>query len=203
VVPYPGAEGDAVTRELQHGDPRGSAWRPGEADVSIRPGWFWHEAEDAKVKTPSQLLDLYVSSVGRNAGLLLNVPPNRAGLLSDPDVAALKTSGNARTAWFSRDLAASAFVRHEAGSVALTLGKTAEFDTIVLREEIARGQMVETFTVDTDDGDRWRRIASGTTIGAKRILRISPVTADRVRVSMQSTLGRPGLAGVALCKSQP
>ena len=201
VVPYPGAEGDAVTRELQHGDPTGSVWRPGEADVSIRPGWFWHPAEDAKVKSPSALLDLYVSSVGRNAGLLLNAPPNRAGLLSDPDVANLKAFGDNRAAWFTHDFAASAFVRHGPGDVVLTLAKPAEVDTIVLREEIERGQMVETFTVETDDGTRWRTAATGTTIGAKRIVRINPVTAGRVRVGMQSSLGRPSLAAVALHRS--
>src|SRR4029077_14650915 len=96
VVPYPGAQGSGVIEELQHGDPRGAVWRPGEADVSIRPGWFWHPAEDAQVKPPTNLLDLYVSSVGRNAGLLLNVPPNRDGLLSAGDVANLTAFGARR-----------------------------------------------------------------------------------------------------------
>jgi len=200
VVPYPGAEGDAVTKELQHGDPHGSVWRPGEADVSIRPGWFWHEAENDKVKSPSQLLDLYVSSVGRNAGLLLNVPPNRAGLLSDPDVANLKAFGEAKRAWFSHNLAGSAFVRHEETDVVLTLAKPAEFDTVVMREEIERGQKVEGFTVETEDSANWKTIASGTTIGAKRIVRVNPVTAARVRVSMQTSVGHPSLAEVALYK---
>lgn len=201
MVPYPGAEGEGVTKELQHGDPHGTAWRPGEADVSIRPGWFWHPAEDGKVKSPDQLLDLYVSSVGRNAGLLLNVPPNRSGLLSDADVATLKAFGDARSAWFSANLAGSAFVRHEPSAVIVTLAKASEVDTVVLREEIEGGQTVEAFTVEQDGGSGWQRIASGTTIGAKRILRVNPVTAARVRVSMQSSLGRPALAEVALYRS--
>jgi alpha-L-fucosidase len=203
VVPYPGVGGEAVTQELQHGDPHGSVWRPGEADVSIRPGWFWHEAEDAKVKSPSALIDLYASSVGRNAGLLLNVPPNRAGLLSDPDVLNLKTFGDTRSAWFSHNLAGSAFVRHEPGDVVLTLAKASAFDTVVMREEIERGQMVETFTIETDDGSGWKRLADGATIGAKRIIRVNPVTAGRVRVSMQTSLGRPSLSEVALYQSPP
>ncbi|HEU4800226.1 MAG TPA: alpha-L-fucosidase, partial [Gemmatimonadales bacterium] len=72
-VPVPGLSGEEVIRQLQHGDAHGSVWRPGEADVSIRPGWFWHPEEDAKVKPAAELLDLYHQSVGRNAGLLLNV----------------------------------------------------------------------------------------------------------------------------------
>ena len=201
VVPYPGAEGDAVTAELQHGDPHGTVWCPGEADVSIRPGWFWHEAENGKVKTPDALLDLYVSSVGRNAGLLLNVPPNRDGRLSDPDVASLSAFGGRRREWFSHNLAGSAFVRHEKAAVILTLPKLVRFDTVVLREEIVRGQCVETFTIETDEGSRWRTIATGTTVGAKRIVRVNPHTADRVRISMTATLGRPALAEVALYRS--
>ena len=74
VVPYPGATGDAVLRMLQEGDPTGGVWRPGETDVSIRPGWFWHEAENARVKKTQQLVNLYYQSVGRGATLLLNVP---------------------------------------------------------------------------------------------------------------------------------
>ena len=201
VVPYPGAEGDAVTAELQHGDPRGSVWRPGEADVSIRPGWFWHPAEDRKAKTPETLLDLYVSSVGRNAGLLLNVPPNRDGWLTDGDVATLKAFGDRKREWFSHNLAASASVRHAPSTVILTLPRLVRFDTLVLREQIARGQYVEGFKVETDEGSRWRTVATGTTIGAKRIARVNPVTADRVRVTLTSSLGRPSLAEVALYRS--
>jgi len=83
VVPYPGASGDAVMDMLQHGDPEGSVWRPGETDVSIRPGWFYHPGEDAKVKTPQKLLDIYYKSVGRGACLNLNIPLRNRAAQSD------------------------------------------------------------------------------------------------------------------------
>lgn len=85
-VPEPGVGGEAVTRLLQHGEPHGTAWRPGEADVSIRPGWFWHPAEDDRVRPSENLGELYFSSVGRNANLLLNVPPTVEGLLDRKSV---------------------------------------------------------------------------------------------------------------------
>jgi alpha-L-fucosidase len=88
-VPYPGADGPNIVAALRTGDPYGTVWRPGETEVSIRPGWFYHPAEDAKVKTVDQLVDLYFTSVGRNSKLLLNVPPTRAGLLHETDVARL------------------------------------------------------------------------------------------------------------------
>jgi alpha-L-fucosidase len=83
---------------------------PPECDVSIRPGWFWHEAEDSRVKTPRQLLDLYYRSVGRGGSLLLNVPPDRRGLLHDNDLAALRGFGDLVRDSFRENLAARARV---------------------------------------------------------------------------------------------
>jgi alpha-L-fucosidase len=66
---------------LNSGDATGTDWIPGECDVSIRKGWFWHP--DQKPKSVDELLDIYFKSVGRNGVLLLNIPPNRDGLLDD------------------------------------------------------------------------------------------------------------------------
>lgn len=84
------APGVADLKILNEGDPNGTDWVPAEVDVSIRPGWFWHESENSKVKTPGQLLDIYYSSVGRGANLILNIPPNDKGLFSEEDVRALE-----------------------------------------------------------------------------------------------------------------
>lgn len=108
IVTRPGVSGDDVMRSLTSGDREGTVWRPGETDVSIRPGWFYHPAEDAKVRTPENLVELYFSSVGRNSKLLLNVPPDRRGLLADADVAALRGMRTRLDALFARDLAARA-----------------------------------------------------------------------------------------------
>ncbi len=66
---------------LNQGNINGKNWIPAECDVSIRPGWFYHKEEDDKVKTPEQLFELYLKSVGRGANLLLNIPPDRRGLI--------------------------------------------------------------------------------------------------------------------------
>src|SRR6266513_3651478 len=89
VVPFPGADSPEIKNELQHGDPAGSVWRPAEVDVSIRPGWFHHPAEDDRVRDADNLVGLYFTSVGRNSKLLLNVPPTREGVLHDADVSHL------------------------------------------------------------------------------------------------------------------
>jgi alpha-L-fucosidase len=191
VVPYPGSQGPGVIEELQHGDPRGALWRPGEADVSIRPGWFWHPAEDAKVKSADELVDLYFASVGRNAGLLLNLPPTRAGVLAEADVTSLAAFGERRTALFATDVAVSARRRSAGGVLNLTWPRPVRFGVAALSEAIELGQVVESFTLDAWVSGAWVTCAGGTTIGRKRLERFEPVEATRVRLVTQSTLGRP------------
>ena len=76
-------------------------WYPGQVDVSIRPGWFYHAAEDDKVKTLDQLLDIYYTSVGGNAQLLLNIPPDKRGRIHGNDARRLKEMGDRLRATFA------------------------------------------------------------------------------------------------------
>ena len=104
----PGRQPGGSSQGLTAGERPGTAWVPAECDVSIRPGWFYHAAEDEKVKTPGQLLDLYYQSVGRGASLNLNVPPDRRGQLHDPDVKSLREFGRVLRETFATDLARGA-----------------------------------------------------------------------------------------------
>jgi alpha-L-fucosidase len=90
VVKQPGEGGERIIQHLQHGEKGGTVWRPAETDVSIRPGWFWRESENEKVRSAENLVELYFSSVGRNSLLLLNVPPDTRGRLHEADVEALR-----------------------------------------------------------------------------------------------------------------
>ncbi|XP_028756405.1 alpha-L-fucosidase 1-like [Neltuma alba] len=92
-----------ITRYLNTGDPKGTDWVPAECDVSIRPGWFWHKSESPKSLT--ELLDIYYNSVGRNCLLLLNVPPNTTGLISDIDAQRLKQFHSAVATVFQKNIA--------------------------------------------------------------------------------------------------
>lgn len=94
---------------LNKGDPRGTHYLPAECDVSIRPGWFWHQSQSPKRLT--QLLNIYYKSVGRNCVLLLNVPPNKTGLISPSDVRTLTQFRSAIDTIFSVNLAAGCAVR--------------------------------------------------------------------------------------------
>ncbi|OMP02471.1 hypothetical protein COLO4_11063 [Corchorus olitorius] len=90
----------------QQGDPHGPDWIPAECDVSIRPGWFWHSSEVPK--SALQLLDIYYLSAGQNCHLLLNVPPNSSGLISDEDIQVLQEFKKLRTSIFATNLAKNA-----------------------------------------------------------------------------------------------
>ena len=100
--------GRADQARLNHGDRPGSQWVPAECDVSIRPGWFYHPAEDAKVRTAQNLLDIYYASVGRGASMLLNLPPDRRGHINENDERALREFRQLLNATFAVDLAQGA-----------------------------------------------------------------------------------------------
>jgi alpha-L-fucosidase len=148
-------------------------WYPAEVDVSIRPGWFYHASEDAAVKSLAELLDIYRKSVGRNAVLLLNIPPDRRGLFADPDVAALAAFGAAVREYYDNAVPLPGAI-----------------NVLDLREDISGGQQVESFAVDALVDGSWTEIARGTTIGHRRLLTLdSPTTPDDVRVRVLSARG--------------
>ncbi|EPS66501.1 hypothetical protein M569_08278, partial [Genlisea aurea] len=93
---------------LNTGDSKGTNWIPPECDVSIRKGWFWHKTETPKKL--STLLDTYYKSVGRNCVLLINVPPNSTGLISESDASRLKEFREAIDEIFLVNLARDCYV---------------------------------------------------------------------------------------------
>jgi alpha-L-fucosidase len=198
VVTFPGQSGPEVIPSLQHGSPTGTVWRPAEADVSIRPGWFYHPAEDGKVRSVDSLVDLYLSSVGRNSKLLLNVPPTREGLLHEVDVQRLAGFRAAREAAFGHDLAASGKPTWSAPSPGtlqfeFELADPSRVAAIRLDEAIEYGQGVAGHAVSVSDANPmvWFEVASGTTIGNARIHRLrEPVSARRVRVTVRDSVAR-------------
>ena len=193
-VPFPGVSGDGIIEALQNGHADGDVWRPGETDVSIRPGWFHHPAEDASVKSVDDLVTIYFSSVGRNSKLLLNVPPTREGLLHSVDTERLLGMRYALDAMFHADSAAQlSDVTFRAVGTRQALAEAriaspSEISIIELREHIEQGQRVARWSCEFDNGDGWREVAAGTTIGYKALRRITPMTAKRVRVRILDSI---------------
>ena len=149
-------------------------WYPSEVDVSIRPGWFYHKEEDNKVKSLKHLADIYFQSVGYNSVLLLNIPPDRRGLINEADVTRLKEFAEYRKQAFADDRVKEGQKLWEAisnGERTYKLKSGSEINVVMLQEDIARGQRVEAFSVEAQTADGWKEIAQGTTVGYKRLLR--------------------------------
>jgi alpha-L-fucosidase len=188
--------GDVRDKESPVGHRNGTHWLPAECDVSIRPGWFWHEKENARVKTRDQLIDLYYKSAGRGANLLLNVPPNRDGLLNAEDIASLQAFGDWRRATFGKPVAT-------AKSIEIALTRPVTFNVIRLREDIRRGQRVDAFTIERWDDSSWKEVASATSIGPRRLLRLDrPVTAARLRTRVTESSAPPLMAEFSLFRAE-
>ncbi len=203
IVTYPGESGPNVTAALQHGDPQGTVWRPAEADVSIRPGWFYHPAENDKVRSVDSLVDLYFSSVGRNSKLLLNVPPTRRGVLDDIDVARLAGFRARREALFSRDLASGVHAEwHRTGprtaECRIDLGRSTVITTARLEEPIAEGQAVAGYSLDAEDAGAWHPLSRGTTIGYAKLDRFTATRVRRVRLVIDAAVAPPGRVAMRL-----
>jgi alpha-L-fucosidase len=188
-VPFIGASGDDVIRSLQEGHADGSVWRPGETDVSIRPGWFYHAAEDARVRSDEGLADLFFSSVGRNSKLLLNVPPTRDGLLHDVDVTRLAGMRRVLDARFATAHRASKEQWQTTGATSGVLTQTfatpRRVATIDMREAIEEGQLVSRWEL-RGNGPAGVVLAEGTTIGYRRLRRVAPVEVSSLWLSVQS-----------------
>ncbi len=192
VVPFPGASGPAVTRMLQHGDPLGSVLRPGEADVSLRPGWFYHPAEDARLKTAEELVAIYFGSVGRNAKLLLNVPPTPEGLLHHGDVDRLAEFQARLQYLFDQDLAVGGKLAWRGPVGELELANPAPLTLAVLQEAVELGQRVAAYRLEgqTLQG-AWVGLSRGATIGMCKLDRFTVPPVRRLRLTLEATLAPP------------
>lgn len=163
-------------------------WYPSEVDVSIRPGWFYHKEEDAKVKSLKHLTDIYFQSVGYNSVLLLNIPPDRRGLINEADVTRLKEFAEYRKQAFADDRVRDGQKLWEAGPGSeriYDLKPGSEINVVMLQEDISKGQRVEAFSVEAQTIDGWKEIGRGTTVGYKRLLRFPAVKSNRLRIKME------------------
>lgn len=163
-------------------------WYPSEVDVSIRPGWFYREEEDNRVKTVEQLMDIYCQSVGRNSVLLLNIPPNREGRIHDIDVERLREFAAYRDKVFAHDRVVAGDIpwcTRGGISRVYALNPDSLINLVLLQEDIERGQRVERFTVELYAKGAWQQVGEGTTLGYKRILRFPETKADSLRLTIR------------------
>jgi len=175
-------------------------WYPSEVDVSIRPGWFYHAAEDTQVKSLQRLAEIYFRSVGCNSLLLLNIPPDRRGRIHEADSIRLTEFAAYLKEAFAQDLVERGDRLWRAGvgdSREYRLAPGSRINTVLLQEQIARGQRVEAFTIEARTPAGWKRVGEGTTIGYKRLIRIPEIEADRLRITVTGSRLQARIARVA------
>ena len=223
---YPGGD---FAKILGEGHEDGTFWVPAEVDVSIRPGWFYHSKEDSLVRSPENLMELYYSSVGRNSNLLLNVPPDRRGLLHEKDVSSLIAFRELREKEFVTDLARNkkasasesrgkAFDSSKVndgdadtywsgkddqltGDIIIDLGDETEVNRILIQEYIKLGQRVKKFEVSVLKDDKWETVLEGTTIGHKVIRKFPVVKTTKIKFSVTDSKACPVISNIELYRS--
>lgn len=206
----PGA-GAPSADTLNTGNIYGKHWIPAECDVSIRSGWFYHKREDSLVKTPDQLFEIYLKSVGRGANLLLNVPPDTDGLISSFDSAALmefkklrdesfrNNISKAGTGYFvserkkivdkklndGNSLTASSIARPFSQTLSIYFATPQKINCIILKENLANGQNCIRFKILISGKEKqFERVIEGSTIGHERILTFPETDAENISLKI-------------------
>jgi len=190
--------GGPPTDSLNRGNYNGKAWIPGEADVSIRKGWFYHAEEDKTVKSGMQLFDLYLKNVGRGGNFLLNVPPNRQGLFSPADSTALMDFKKIRDAAFKTNLFKNSRILRTNNSVEIHLKEAVEINAIQLMEAISMGQRIVKFEISGgNDLEKFETFAKGTTVGHKRIITFPTQKLKYFRIKITESKATPIISEVS------
>ncbi len=205
-------------------------WYPAEVDVSIRPGWFYHKSDDEQVKSPYKLVDIYYNSVGLNDVLLLNVPPDKNGLITNYDIKSLQGMRYILDETFKNNLVKNASAissiekkGNEAkyildddlktywttkdtfsiASIEVNLGNEKTFNRAMLQENILAGQRIEKFHLEYWNGNEWNKFVEATTIGYKRLLRFNTITTNKVKILIDQCRTNPTLSSFGLYMAPP
>ena len=213
----------------------GNHWTVPEADARITSGWFWGTQKNTP-RTLTNLAEMYFRSVGHNATLLLNVPPNNEGKVDQAirdrvvefgqnvqdtfrtnlakangtTITASNVRGNDidfkpgnavddddATYWTTDDGTTS-------GSLTIKWDSAKRFDVVSIEEAIQNGQHINSYEVEYKENDNasWQTMERGVTVGSKRLIRTSPISATQVRITVGTSTGKvPQLSEVGVYKA--
>lgn len=204
--------GDLKSDNLTSGERKGKYWTPAECDVPLRPGWFFHPEQNDKVKTPEQLFQIYLKSVGRGASLDLGVSPNAQGLLHENDVKTLDGFGKMLTATFKTDIAKRSSLKNKellddnrysyarGNEFILEWKELQHFDLIRIRENIKMGQRIDSLMAEAWVDGEWKQLTSVTSIGSCRIMNFNEVAARKLRIRVRGAAASPMISEIGVFK---
>ena len=210
--------------DLNSGKWGGSHFIPAETNTSIRPGWFWHENQNDRVRSPENLVKYWFESAGRNTAILLNLPPDRRGLIHEFDAESVRRWNALLKKIFAEDLVPRGTVTADSPlhpdlvpenlllenddrfyaaqsltpTITLSFPEPLTFDCWQLEEVIELGHRVRRFAVEILEDGQWRTLAQGECIGFRRCERTAPVTATAVRIRILEAGAAPVLRRIRL-----
>lgn len=212
-------DADLGSREIL-ADEKELVWYPAEVNTSIRPGWFWHEHENDKVRPLDELIRIYYNSVGANATFLLNIPPTKNGLFHENDVMRLKEIGEYLRKVFEKELSQDAEITADGRDIKSMVSRDSydscyvgndskaeitvkwnfpvNVGNIVIKENILMSQRVESFTVEAGLNGSFSTVYSGTVIGYKRIIPLEGIRADCIRIRITDSRTEPALSFIGI-----
>lgn len=213
----------------------GNHWTVPEADARITSGWFWGTQKNTP-RTLTNLAEMYFKSVGHNATLLLNVPPNNEGKVDQAILDRVVEFGQNVQDTFRTNLAkangttiTASNVRGNdidfkpgnavddddatywttdngttSGSLTIKWDSAKRFDVVSIEEAIQNGQHINNYKVEYKENDNasWQTMESGVTVGSKRLIRTSPISATQVKITVGTSTGKvPQLSEVGVYKA--
>ena len=191
-------DGEVPYQMLHYGVEQGDVWCPGETNTSIRPGWFYHDAENEHVKSLSKLMDTYYKSVGRNSTLLLNFPIAPNGRIHPNDSLRGIAFKKMIDEVFVKGKVVSK-MKQSGPSTILDFGKPTSINRFLAEEDIAQGQRVRKFSLEAEVDGKWLPLKDAlvdegdglTTIGHRRIICFPTIKATKLRFTILDSKCEP------------
>lgn len=193
------AVGDAAKYS---GDLKGRYWCPGEADTpnrdhahAFQTGWFWHPGEDDWVYPAENLLERYMTSVGRNCNMLIGLPVDNRGLIADRDAEELKKFGELVKGLYAKKVASTT---RSSRMLTIDVPEGSRANLLSIQENLEFGERVHSCIFSGFDGKRWHMLADIANVGHRRLVTFKPGPWTRFRLDCWDSDGEPVYREVAL-----
>lgn len=165
--------------------PLNTGWLPAEANIHTRDRWFWYPDSDKTLRSVDFLTKVYLESIGRGANLLINMTPDTNGVIVPMEQQRLADFGKKIEAMFSKQIKELTSVSAEKETI-IDLKEKTKLGWIEMEEDISKGQHVSSYLVEIWKNGQWTTIATGSSIGRKRIQQIESQEGERLKISFSS-----------------
>jgi alpha-L-fucosidase len=182
-----------VRIESLNGDPEGKLWCPGESDFPIRKnnawngGWLWRANQENYLFTVKELTDKYYKSVGRNTNMLVGMVVDTSGLIPRQDSLVFDSLGKNIKLMFRKPVISAKLAGKRMITIRLPLSR--QISQVLIKEDILKGENVRRYLIQAWVVNKWIDIASGQSIGHKRIQTFTPISTNRIKFTVQEATG--------------